>query len=356
MKQKKILITGERGFIRQYIAEGLLCDRENVVVTVDLLTPEDRNAAWQAASPDPRCEHHRVDAGDVSGITAILAACAPQVIINLTAGHTRSGFSKPSLPPSQNILDTTNLLEAAHRASPQAGSAVTDAAGLRFVQVACIDHIEEPDRIVGDRATSTHDDYCAGETRSLADPTIALRLAEQSRQMTGLVVVNITTANTFGPFQRLDHFIPRTIEALIQQRSIRVRCETRDWVFVEDAADAIIFLSQRGLPGRPYAVDSIGGRHSDLAIAELICDQLDQIMPREAGSYRELLCVSPTLTNRRVDAVTGGQRLRDEFDWNPLNDFHCALAATVRWYVEQSTWWDHSPLLARSALGQAAQG
>lgn len=346
------MIAGENGPLRQYVVEGLLCDPENVVVAVDLLTPDEAKSARQVTPSDPRCEHHRIAADDVRNIAEIVAACAPEAIINLTAECVADALSGPTQASSRNIIGTTNLLEAARHTMTHARSNASGRAPPRFIQVFCSDYVDDLDRSAGDLGELSNRGHDSG-SRGPADTIIASRMVEQSRQAYGVPAIYVTAANTFGPFQSLDHFVPRTIDALIRQREIQVRCETRNWVFVEDAADAIIFLSQHGVPGRPYAVDGIGARHSDLAIAELICDQLDQLTPREDGSYRDFLFTSPAIATSQRPDVNGAQRLRVEFDWKPLNYFHCALAATVRWYVEQSTWWEHSAFVLQPELNHA---
>ncbi len=193
--------------------------------------------------------------------------------------------------------------------------------------------------------------------RAHDDDAIAVsRLVEQARADCGLSAINVTVSNTFGPYQGGECFVPRAIETLLGQQTLPVQCDTRNWVFVEDAADAIIFLSQQGTPGGCYAVDSIGGRYSDLGLAEVICDQLDQIIPCANESYRDYLTALPSVANRCQNDTTRVQRLHEELGWKPLNDFHCALAATVRWYVDQSSWWGQSPFIAARALNQVVGG
>lgn len=344
MTQKRILIAGETGFMRQNIVEALLSDPENVVVAVDFLTPGDIRPAQHLSPPDTRFEQHLISLDDVQNLVDIVATCEPQAIINIAAEHIAAGNSEQTLSP--NIIGMTRLLRAI-RTWSQTGSGTPPVSLPRFIQVSCVDY-------AGDGAAQPPHRVCSdANTTRAADTTLASRMVELARREYGLPAINVTTANTFGPYQGIEHFVPRTIDALIQQRTTPVLCETRDWVFAEDAADAVIFLSQFGVPGQPYAVDSVGGRHSDLALAELICDQLDQIMPRQVGSYRDCLLAAPALASyRRYDAA-GVQRLRDELEWKPLNDFHCSLAATVRWYVEQSTWWEHSSLVAGPTLHNA---
>jgi len=320
--------------MRRYIVDNLLSDPKNVVIGVDLLTVADAARNNNGRREDARYECHRIDVNDASKIAAVVAAGKPQAIINLpseTAGARRAAGQSPAL--SENILGTYHLLEAARVAWQEAVSVASVPGPRRFIHVS---------GATGGNYPVNEPDLCAREMDGKARPAcpydeiVAARLVDQWWRAYGLPALNVTAANTFGPFQAAEHFIPSTIDSLLRHRPVHMRCDKRDWTFVEDAADAVVFLSQHGVAGTRYGVDSIDGRFSELAIGNLICDQLDQIVPRARGSYREILSASPTAANEIRHHDAGVLSLRAGLGWRPLNDFYCALSATVRWYVEHA--------------------
>lgn len=349
--EKTILIAGGTGYMRRYIVDALLSDPENVVASVDLLTPAGTHGPNECARDEPRYRHYRVNVENTGEITRLLAGCRPRAIINLSGeGDVRHCEVETPVPTPANIIATFHLLEAARltwRGNDQT------AGPYRFVQVSTTNALESKAtdpftsiRLVGD----------ASRRPRPYDEIVASRLVERWWRSYDLPAINVHAMNTFGPFQACDHFVPRTIEALLGQRAVRPRRDQRDWVFVEDAADAIVFLSQRGMPGIHYGVDSADSRQSEFQIAELICDQLDQLMPRVRGTYAEFLDVSDASGNSEPVDESRIRRLRNELGWKPLNDFHCALAATVRWHLDQATWWEQRPLIRAEDERHAALG
>ncbi len=332
--------------MRQYIVEGLLSDPENVVVDVEFLTPRVGGATQHHPFERERYEHHWIALNDPKVMAILVSDLAPHAIINLTTANVVGGTVDPTPGVSSKILATTNLLGAAYAGEWETSASASDGSQPRFIQVSSADCLNSmSDKPVQQMRVvdSETDPLCPD------DAVVVSRLIEQARIDYGLSVINVIVSNTFGPYQNSEYFVPHAIETMLRQQTLRVQCDTRSWVFVEDAADAVIFLSQQGTNGRSYAVDSIGGRYSDLGLAELICDQLDQIIPCGNESYRDYLLESPAVTNSYPNDPAGGQQLHEEFGWKPLNDFHCALAATVRWHVEQSRWREQSSLIAGEA-------
>jgi dTDP-glucose 4,6-dehydratase len=345
MMEKTILIAGGTGVLRQYLVDSLLTDPESLVVSVDFLTSTDTGGTSHSLRQGARFEHHRIDVEDAAEIAEVVVAHAPQTIIDLaTETDCTSAEASRRWPASGNIIGTYHLLEAARLAWQQAGTRAPVASQRRFVQVSTAP-------LTGPPAEGGARSFCPYEE------IVASRLADRWRLAYGLPTLRVSALNVFGPHQSSAHFVPRTIDALLGQRPIRLRRESRDWVYVEDAAEAIAFLSRHGVPGRDYRLDGIGGRFSELAIAESICDQLDQLVPRESGSYRDYLSASPGTATGGVPHRRAGVRpVQDELGWKPLNDFHCALAATVRRYVEHSIRPEQFRPAAPEPLYQVATG
>jgi dTDP-glucose 4,6-dehydratase len=165
-----------------------------------------------------------------------------------------------------------------------------------------------------------------------SDAVAGQRLARQWFQYYGLPMINVSVPNIFGPEQNRDQFFPAIIETLSEKKPLRLAQGRRRWAFVEDIVDAIVHVARHGQAGEHYRVDCDKGDQSDIEMAQLICDQLDQLTPCASGSYRDY--VQATLSNSMAVYVEPSMlELGTSLGWQPLNDFHCSLAATVRQYI-----------------------
>jgi dTDP-D-glucose 4,6-dehydratase len=133
--------------------------------------------------------------------------------------------------------------------------------------------------------------------------------------------------------QSRDQFFPAIIETLLQQKPLRLSQSQRDWAFVEDIVDAVTYVAEHGNVGEHYRVRCDKGGRTDIAMAELICDQLDQLTPCTSGSYRDYIqAVRPAAVSDYDGPET--RELGPSLGWRESHDFYCSLAATVRHYIK----------------------
>ena len=106
----------------------------------------------------------------------------------------------------------------------------------------------------------------------------------------GLPIVISNCSNNYGPWQYPEKLIPLTITKALSGEKIPVYGNgenIRDWLYVEDHVKAIKIIMNKGLVGKKYC---IGGSNeiSNLEVVNLICENLDQLLPR-SKSYKELI-------------------------------------------------------------------
>ena len=123
----------------------------------------------------------------------------------------------------------------------------------------------------------------------------------------------------------------------------------RDWLYVEDHADALLLILEKGEVGRSY---NIGGSNerSNLEIVLSICEVLDKFRPRTLGKYADLIAFVSDRPGHDARYAIDSKRLREELGWKPSVDLEHGLERTVRWYLDNEDWW--RPLLDRSGVGQ----
>jgi len=122
----------------------------------------------------------------------------------------------------------------------------------------------------------------------------------------------------------------------------------RDWLYVEDHADALLTVLERGRVGRSY---NIGGENevSNIDLVRKICEILDRRQPGPA-QYASLIHFVTDRPGHDARYAIDPERIRQELRWRPSVTLDEGLERTVRWYLDHKDWWQ--ALQARDGVGQ----
>jgi dTDP-glucose 4,6-dehydratase len=113
--------------------------------------------------------------------------------------------------------------------------------------------------------------------------------------------------------------------------------QVRDWLHVDDHAQALLLVLQKGRLGETYC---IGGdsTHRNLEVIQMLCAELDRLAPANTPHADKITFVAdrPGHDFRySIDAA----KLKAELGWEPATPLSEGLAQTVAWYVENRDWW-----------------
>ena len=113
----------------------------------------------------------------------------------------------------------------------------------------------------------------------------------------------------------------------------------RDWLFVEDHAAALILVARTGVTGESY---NVGGRNEkrNIEVVEAICDILDELRPDAAGSRRRLITFVTDRPGHDLRYAIDCSKIERELGWRPAETFETGLRKTVRWYLDNRSWWE----------------
>ncbi|MFN7001696.1 MAG: dTDP-glucose 4,6-dehydratase, partial [Elioraea tepidiphila] len=167
----------------------------------------------------------------------------------------------------------------------------------------------------------------------------------------GLPVLLTNCSNNYGPYHFPEKLIPVTILNALHGRPIPVygRGENiRDWLFVEDHAEALLTVVEHGPPGGTWC---IGGEAEarNIDIVRAICALMDEMHPAGAPHDRLITFVADRPGHDMRYAIDP-RRIRTELGWRPSVTLDQGLRRTVRWFLDNEAWW--RPLLARQGVGQ----
>lgn len=339
----KILVTGGAGFIGSAVVR-LAVSRGHQVVNLDALTyaanPE--NVASVADSPLYAFEH--ADIRDRAALDRIFAAHRPDAVMHLAAeSHVDRSIDGPGAFIETNITGTYNLLEAAR--AYWLGNGRPE--GFRFHHIST----DEVFGSLGPTGQFTEETPYDPRSPYSASKAASDHLVRAWFETYGLPVVLTNCSNNYGPYHFPEKLVPVVILNALHGREIPVYGDggnVRDWLYVEDHADALLLCLEKGAVGRSY---NIGGENeaTNIELVRMICAHLDELRPQRAPHERLIRFVADRPGHDRRYAIDPA-RIRGELGWRPGVTIDEGLRRTVAWYLDNEAWW--RPLLDREGVGK----
>ena len=338
-----LLVTGGAGFIGSAVVR-LAVARGHRVVTVDKLTYAAclDNLAPVAGSPLHAFE--RADICDRAAMDRILATHRPDAILHLAAeSHVDRSIDGPGAFIETNITGTYTLLEAARAYWGAMGRPES----FRFHHIST----DEVYGTLGAEGLFSEASPYAPNSPYSASKAASDHLVRAWHETYGLPVVLSNCSNNYGPYHFPEKLIPVVILNALAGKPIPVYGQglnVRDWLYVEDHAEALLLVCQKGAVGRGY---NIGGNNErrNIDLVRTICALLDHRRPEGAPHDRLISFVSDRPGHDLRYAIDAS-RIRDELGWQPSVTVEEGLARTVDWYLANAHWW--RALQARDGVGQ----
>ena len=174
----------------------------------------------------------------------------------------------------------------------------------------------------------------------------------------GLPAFVTNTTNNYGPWQFPEKLIPLVTLNALEGKRLPVYGDgsnQRDWLFVEDHAEALVLALHRAAPGSTLAIGARQPR-SNLAVVRAICATLDRLVPDPAGPRERLLPFVADRPGHDFRYEIDASHARAALGWAPAHDFQQGLDKTVGWYLENQSWWQgiRAGRYAGHRLGTAA--
>ena len=338
----RILVTGGAGFIGSAVVRRAV-GQGHEVVNVDALTYAAclENVASVAASPLYVFE--QVDIRDRPTLDTVFARHTPDAVMHLAAeSHVDRSIDGPADFIETNVTGTFNMLEAAR--SYWDGQGKPD--GFRFHHIST----DEVYGSLGETGMFTEDTPYDPRSPYSASKASSDHLVRAWGETYGLPILVTNCSNNYGPYHFPEKLIPVVILKALAGAPIPVYGDglnIRDWLYVEDHADALLTVLAKGQVGRTY---NIGGENeaTNIDLVRMICAQLDTEKPSDRP-YSELITFVTDRPGHDRRYAIDPERIRTELGWRPSVTLEEGLAKTVRWYLDNEAWW--RPLLERSGVG-----
>lgn len=341
----KLLVTGGAGFIGSAVVRRAI-GAGHQVVNLDALTYAACLENVASVADAPGYVFERADIRDRAALERVFDTHDPDAVMHLAAeSHVDRSIDQPSDFIDTNVTGTFNMLEAARSHWTRKGRPER----FRF-------HHISTDEVFGSLPADpairfTEDTPYDPRSPYSASKAASDHLVRAWHETYGLPVVLTNCSNNYGPYHFPEKLIPVIILNAIAGRPLPIYGDgsnIRDWLYVEDHAEALLLVVEKGLPGRSY---NIGGdsERSNLDLVRMICAILDQHCPRQAGSYCEQISFVEDRPGHDARYAIDASRIRRELGWRPSVSLEEGLKRTVRWYIDNRSWWE--PLLDRKGVG-----
>lgn len=328
----KLLVTGGAGFIGSAVVR-LAVARGHQVVNLDALTYAAclENVAEVAQSPNYAFE--QADICDRAALDRIFAQHKPDAVMHLAAeSHVDRSIDGPGTFIETNITGTYQMLEAARSYWTQAGKPD----GFRFHHIST----DEVFGSLGETGQFTEDTPYDPRSPYSASKAASDHLVRAWHETYGLPVVMTNCSNNYGPYHFPEKLIPVVILNALAGQPIPVYGKgenVRDWLYVEDHADALLCVLEKGTVGRSY---NIGGENEarNIDIVRTICTILEEKRPKNSP-YEDQIAFVTDRPGHDMRYAIDPSRMRNELGWRPSVTLEEGLEKTVQWYLDNEDWW-----------------
>ncbi|HKY36740.1 MAG TPA: dTDP-glucose 4,6-dehydratase [Polyangiaceae bacterium] len=327
---RALLVTGGAGFIGSAFIRRLFRDPSfgGKVINLDLLTYAGNPENLKGSVDQARYTLVRGDIADQKLVEQLCEEHRVDAIVNFAAeSHVDRSIVGPGVFVQTNIVGTFSLLEVVRKRP-----------SIHF-------HHVSTDEVYGSLgATGLFTEQTAYDPSSpySASKAASDHLVRAYQRTYGLSTTVSNCSNNYGPYHFPEKLIPLMILNLFEGKELPVYGDglnVRDWLFVDDHAEALWVILTRGRRGQTY---NVGGNNewTNLAIVTRLIELVAQLKDKPLAELEaQIRFVKDRPGHDRRYAIDSS-KLQQELGWSPRHDLDTGLAETVRWYADNAPWVD----------------
>ncbi|MBV8509547.1 MAG: dTDP-glucose 4,6-dehydratase [Xanthobacteraceae bacterium] len=331
-----IFVTGGAGFIGSAVVRHLLDDTDAFVVNIDKLTYASNLSSIPQAAGNPRYTFAKVDICDAPALRALFDRYQPHGVMNLAAeSHVDRSIDGPGEFIRTNVVGTFTLLQEALRY--WRGLEPARRTAFRLLHVST----DEVYGSLGAEGFFTEATAYQPNSPYSASKASSDHLVRAWRETYELPTLVTNCSNNYGPYHFPEKLIPHMIIKGLAEQELPVYGDgqnIRDWLYVEDHARALTLVLERGRVGQTY---NIGGRNerTNLHVVKTICGLLDQHHPSNLGTRERLIAFVTDRPGHDRRYAIDATKIESELGWRARETFETGIEKTVKWYLDQRSWW-----------------
>ena len=319
-----IIVTGGAGFIGgNFIHYYLSTHPEDRVICVDKLTYAGNLSTLAPVLCNPNFRFCKLDICDREGVFALFEEEKPDAVINFAAeSHVDRSIEDPGIFLQTNIIGTSVMMDACRTFG-----------NVRYHQVST-------DEVYGDLPLDRPDLFFTEETPiHTSSPYSSSKagadlLVQAYNRTYGLPVTISRCSNNYGPYHFPEKLIPLMIANCLNDKPLPVYGEgknVRDWLYVEDHCKAIDLVLRKGRIGEVY---NIGG-HNEMRNIDIV-----KLIIHELGKSEDLITYVTDRKGHDLRYAIDPTKIHTELGWLPETRFQDGIKRTIKWYLENRTWWE----------------
>ena len=347
---KNLLVTGGAGFIGANFVQYLLNSQNEVnVIVLDALTYAGNLNNLIDIKSNPNFSFIHGNICDQILAEEIIEKHSIDTIVHFAAeSHVDRSITGPDEFIESNIVGTHCLLKAARKLWEKSGGFP----GKRF-------HHVSTDEVYGtlgpDDPAFTEDTPYAPNSPYAASKAGSDHLVRAYHHTYGLPVTTSNCSNNYGPYQFPEKLLPLCILNILEGKPLPIYgdgMQIRDWLHVDDHSKGIELILKNGKLGKTY---NIGGNNewTNINTVKLLCEILDQIFNEDEktqGNFPQCPASKDELNQSLITFVTdrpghdvryaiNAGKIASDLGYVPHWGFKEGLTATVKWYLNNETWW-----------------
>jgi dTDP-glucose 4,6-dehydratase len=316
---KRVLVTGGAGFISSNLIRHLLAHTPYEVVSIDALTYAGNLENLADVLSHERLSFVHGDIRDADLVRDLVSEV--DVIVNAAAeSHVEKSIEEGASEfVTTNVEGTQILLDAIRETPVERFLLVSSSEVYGTAEYAPMDE-EHP--------MNPRSPYAA--TKAGGD-----RLAYSYWVTYGLPIVVVRPFNNYGPRQHPEKVVPRFVTQALTGEPLTVHGDghaSRDWLYVDDDAEAIEMLIEAPLGDIAGEVVNVA-TGVDISVQDIAHLVLDAVGSDAGVVHTE---ERPGQVDRHIGSTDKLERLTG---WRPRTTFEEGLERTVDWYRENEAWW-----------------
>lgn len=321
----KIIVTGGAGFIGGNFTHYMLNKYSDYkIICVDALTYAGNMETLEPAVNNPNFTFYKIDISDREAVFNMFEVEMPDIVVNFAAeSHVDRSIENPGVFLTTNVMGTGVLLDACRKYGIK-----------RYHQVST-------DEVYGDLPLDRLDLFFTEETPlHTSSPYSASKASADllvgAYYRTFKVPVTISRcSNNYGPYHFPEKLIPLMIANALNNKELPVYGtgeNIRDWLYVEDHCRAIDLIIHKGKVGEVY---NIGG-HNERTNLEVV-----KTILKELEKSEELIKFVGDRAGHDMRYAIDPTKIHNELGWLPTTTFDDGIKKTIKWYLDNRTWWEN---------------